>query len=158
MVEACEAYGSFLQLTPMAIAVTNVDDDHLDNYGSRAALDEAFVDFMNRVPFWGKRVVNYDDPGLQALLPRVIGKTLTYGLAPAAELRAERVVMINGAQEFMVRRQQKSLGRVKLNLPGRYNLLNALAAIGLALELGVKFNTIKKAVAEFTGVKRRWER
>lgn len=158
VVEACEAYSSFLHLTPNTVAVTNVDDDHLENYGSRAALDEAFVDFINRVPFWGVAVLNLDDPGLRALLPRIVGRVVTYGFNPQAEIRAQDVVVTAMTQHFMVVRKKRRLGRIKLNLPGRYNVQNALAAIGLGLELGVPFNVIQEALSEFTGVKRRFER
>ncbi len=158
VVEACEAYSSFLHLTPNAVAVTNVDDDHLENYGSRAALDEAFVNFINRVPFWGVAVINADDPGLQALLPRLVGRVVTYGFAAEAELRGRDVVVSAMNQHFMVVRKNRRLGRIKLNLPGRFNVQNALAAIGLSLELNVPFAVIQEALAEFTGVQRRFER
>jgi len=157
VVEACEAYSAFLHLFPAAVAVTNIDDDHLENYGSRAALDEAFIDFINRVPFWGVAVLNHADPGLRAIMPRVMCRVLTYGLEPGAELRAEGLVAAEFAQSFMVLRRNKRLGRIQLQLPGGFNVFNALAAVGLALELGVAFNTIALALKSFTGVKRRQE-
>lgn len=158
VVEACEAYSSFLHLTPNAVAVTNIDDDHLENYGSRAALDEAFVDFINRVPFWGVAVLNHDDPGIKEILPRIIGRLVTFGFGSGAELRVQDLVVASLAQHFMVIKKRRRLGRIKLNLPGRFNVLNAMAAIGLALELGVEFSVIQEALASFTGVKRRFER
>jgi UDP-N-acetylmuramate--alanine ligase len=158
VVEACEAYSSFLHLTPTAVAVTNIDDDHLENYGSRAALDDAFVDFINRVPFWGTTVLNADDPGVQAILPRLVKRKLTYGFRPEANVRAEAVVVNEMKQNFMVIRNRRRLGRLQLNLPGRFNVLNALAAASMALELGVPFATIQSALDGFTGVRRRFER
>ncbi|MBN1595797.1 UDP-N-acetylmuramate--L-alanine ligase, partial [candidate division FCPU426 bacterium] len=157
IVEACEAYSSFLHLTPTAVVITNIDDDHLENYGSRAALDDAFVDFINRVPFWGTAVLNLDDPGVRAVLPRLMKRKVTYGFTPEAELRAEAEVVSDHKQYFMAARKRR-LGRIEIQLPGRFNILNALAATGMALELGVPFATIQKALASFSGVRRRFER
>jgi UDP-N-acetylmuramate--alanine ligase len=157
VVEACEAFSSFLHLTPAVAAVTNIDDDHLENYGSRGALDDAFVSFINRVPFWGFAVLNADDPGIRAIMPRVIPRTITVGFEPGAELRATSPVVDNLRQNFMVTRQHRNLGRLTLRLPGRFNVLNALAATAVALELGVAFATIQKALAAFSGVRRRFE-
>lgn len=157
VVEACEAYSSFLHLSPAAVAVTNIDDDHLDNYGSRAALEEAFVTFINRVPFWGFAVLNADDPGVRAAMPRVMPRIVTYGFEPGAELRASAPVAAGFLQSALVTRKNKALGRLQLRLPGLFNLSNALAATGLALELGVPFPVIQKALASFTGVRRRFE-
>lgn len=158
VVEACEAFSSFLHLFPVAVAVTNVDDDHLENYGSRAALDEAFLMFINRVPFWGFAVLNADDPGIRALLPRVTSRKITFGFGPDAELRAEALVVEQQRQSFMAVRHGRRLGRIQLNQPGRFNVANALAATGMALELGIPFEKIQSALAGFTGVKRRFER
>ncbi len=158
VVEACEAYSSFLHLSPTAVAVTNIDDDHLENYGSRAALDDAFVNFINRVPFWGTTVLNLDDPGVHAILPRLVKRKVTYGFRPEADLRAEALVSTELKQNFMVIRNRRRLGRLQLHLPGRFNVLNALAATGMALELGVSFATIQKGMETFTGVRRRFER
>jgi UDP-N-acetylmuramate--alanine ligase len=157
VVEACEAYSSFLHLTPAVAAVTNIDDDHLENYGSRGALDDAFVSFINRVPFWGFAVLNTDDPGIRAVLSRVIPRTITVGFEAGAELRATSPVVDHLRQNFMVSRHHRNLGRLQLRLPGRFNVLNALAATAVALELGVGFATIQKALAAFSGVRRRFE-
>jgi len=158
VVEACEAYSSFLHLSPVAVVITNIDDDHIENYGSRAALDDAFVDFINRVPFWGTAILNLDDPGVQAILPRLVKRRVTYGFHPEADLRAETVAVTGLKQNFMVMRKRKRLGRIQIHLPGRFNVLNALAATGMALELGVPFTTIQAAMTAFTGVRRRFER
>jgi UDP-N-acetylmuramate--alanine ligase len=158
VVEACEAFSSFLHLFPVAVAVTNVDDDHLENYGSRSALDEAFLTFINRVPFWGFAVLNADDPGIRALLPRITSRKITFGFGSEAELRAEALVVENRRQSFLLVRRGRRLGRIQLNQPGRFNVSNALAAAGMALELGIPFATIQSALAGFTGVRRRFER
>jgi UDP-N-acetylmuramate--alanine ligase len=157
VVEACEAFSSFLHLTPAVAAVTNIDDDHLENYGSRGALDDAFVAFINRVPFWGFAVLNTDDPGIRAILPRVVPRIITVGFENGAELRAAAPVADQLRQNFMVTRHHRNLGRLQLRLPGRFNVLNALTATAVALELGVPFATIQKALAAFSGVRRRFE-
>jgi UDP-N-acetylmuramate--alanine ligase len=157
VVEACEAYSSFLRLSPVAVAVTNIDDDHLENYGSRAALEEAFVTFINQVPFWGVVVVNRDDAGIRSVLPRVVPRVTTFGLEPGADLTATALTAEGLQQSFTLVRGRHALGRVRLNLPGRFNVANALAAIGLALELGVSFAVLQRALASFTGVRRRFE-
>lgn len=158
VVEACEAFASFLHLFPVAVAVTNVDDDHLENYGSRSALDEAFLAFINRVPFWGFAVLNADDPGIRALLPRVTSRKIMFGFGPEAEVRAEALVVEQRRQSFLLVRRGRRLGRVQLNQPGRFNVSNALAAAAMALELGIPFAAIQSALAGFTGVRRRFER
>jgi UDP-N-acetylmuramate--alanine ligase len=158
VVEACEAYSSFLHLTPNLLAVTNIDDDHLENYGSRGALDDAFVEFINRVPFWGAAVLNLDDAGIRQVLPRIFKRVVTYGFDPAAELRAAEWESRDLRQEFTVLRGGERLGRIRLQIPGRFNVSNALAAAGLALECGVPFEQISKALGAFSGVRRRFQR
>ncbi len=158
VVEADEAFSSFLHLTPTSVAVTNIDDDHLDNYGgSRATLEDAFVTFINRVPFWGCAVLNLDDPGVRGVLPRVTTRVVTYGFDAAAEVRGTSPVVADLHQSVSVSCRQRLLGRLQLRLPGLFNLSNALAATALTLELGVPFAVIQKALAAFTGVKRRFE-
>jgi UDP-N-acetylmuramate--alanine ligase len=157
VVEACEAYSSFLHLTPAVVAVTNIDDDHLENYGSRGALEDAFVQFINRVPFWGFAVLNADDPGIRQVMPRVVPRVITVGFEVGADLRATAPLADQLRQSVMVTRRGKSLGRLQLRLPGKFNVLNALAAAAVALELGVSFEKIQKALAGFTGVRRRFE-
>jgi len=158
VVEACEAYSSFLHLTPAAVGVTNIDDDHLDNYGgSRAALEDAFVTFINRVPFWGFAVLNVDDPGVKSVLPRIVPRVISYGFSEGAELRAQAPLVEDLRQTVAVTRRGKNLGKLDLRLPGAFNVSNALAATAVCLELGVPFKTIHAALAEFRGVKRRFE-
>ena len=125
--EADESDGSFLCLFPIINVVTNVDEDHLDHYGTRQAIDDAFVQFMNKVPFYGLNVVCGDDPGVRALLPRVKRPVLTYGFAADNQLRA--VLLESGmTSRFEVWRDDQKLGEVSLPHPGRHNILNALAA------------------------------
>ncbi len=155
--EADESDGSFLRLAPVIAVVTNVDPEHLDHYGSYAALQEAFVSFANRVPFWGLAVLCLDHPGVQAILPRMTRRTTTYGFSSQADLVATNVAVEAGAVQFRVRRRGDELGRVRLRLPGRHNVQNALATLGVALELEVPFAGAADALESFLGIERRFE-
>lgn len=136
--------------------VTNVDEDHLDHYKSREAIDAAFVRFMNNVPFYGINVVCGDDPGVRALLPRVKRPVLTYGFAADNHLRA--VPLESGLRSrFEVWREDEKLGEVSLPQPGRHNILNALAAIGAAMEADIAFERCAQGLGGFGGVGRRFE-
>ena len=154
--EADESDGSFLCLFPIINVVTNVDEDHLDHYGTRQAIDDAFVQFMNKVPFYGLNVVCGDDPGVRALLPRVKRPVLTYGFAADNQLRA--VLLESGmTSRFEVWRDDRKLGEVSLPHPGRHNILNALAAIGAATAADIPFERCVEGLATFRGVGRRFE-
>ena len=154
--EADESDGSFLCLLPIINVVTNVDEDHLDHYKSREAIDAAFVQFMNNVPFYGINVVCGDDPGVRALLPRVKRPVLTYGFAADNHLRA--VPLESGLRSrFEVWREDEKLGEVSLPQPGRHNILNALAAIGAAMEADIAFERCAQGLGGFGGVGRRFE-
>ena len=154
--EADESDGSFLCLLPIINVVTNVDEDHLDHYKTRAAIDEAFVEFMNNVPFYGLNIVCGDDPGVRALLSRVKRPVLTYGFAEDNVLRA--VPLECGVRNnFEVWRSGVKLGQVSLPQPGRHNMLNALAAIGAAMEVDISFEKCAEGLNGFGGVGRRFE-
>jgi len=162
--EADEFDRSFLRLTPVIAVITNIDRDHLDTYGSLEAIEEAFVEFANRVPFFGRLIVCLDDANVQKVLPRVAERRLiTYGLSPQADLSAYDVEAHPGGSRFGVRLRgggllgRIDLGRVELPIPGRHNVLNALAAVGVGLSLRIGFDTIAKAIAGFSGVHRRFE-
>lgn len=154
--EADESDGSFLCLLPIINVVTNVDDDHMDHYHDRPALDEAFVQFMNKVPFYGLNIVCGDDAGVRALLPRVKRPVATYGFEENNDLRAEPLETGHGSR-FAVWRGGARLGEVSLPQPGRHNILNALAAIGAALAADIPFATCAEGLAAFRGVGRRFE-
>lgn len=155
--EADESDGSFLCLFSIINVVTNVDRDHVDFYSSLEATDEAFVHFMNKVPFYGMNIVCGDDKGVQRLLPRIKRPVLTYGFHESNALRA--VPLECGAtSHFEVLFKGESLGTVTLKHPGKHNICNALAAIGVALEVGVSFEDCARGLAEFGGVGRRFER
>jgi UDP-N-acetylmuramate--alanine ligase len=127
--EADESDGSFLRLAPVIAVITNIDPEHLDHYGSVDALREAFVSFANRVPFWGLTVLCLDHPGVQAIVPRMTRRTITYGFSSQADLVAEEVAAESMGMRFRVRRRGERLGEVHLRLPGRHNVSNALATL-----------------------------
>lgn len=154
--EADESDGSFLCLLPIVNVVTNVDDDHMDYYQNREALDDAFVRFMNKVPFYGMNIVCGDDPGVRALLPRVKRPIATYGFAEGNDLRAEPLECREHSR-FAVWHGGRRLGEAMLPQPGRHNILNALAAIGVALAADIPFAVCADGLEGFRGVGRRFE-
>ena len=155
--EADESDGSFLRLAPIIAVVTNIDPEHLDHYGSLEALHEAFAAFANRVPFWGLSVLCLDHPGVQALLPRMTRRTMTYGFSPQADLVASDLELDASGTSFAVRRRGEPLGRARVPLAGEHNVQNALATLAVALELDVSFDVATAALATFPGIERRFE-
>ncbi|MDO5483381.1 MAG: UDP-N-acetylmuramate--L-alanine ligase [Desulfovibrionaceae bacterium] len=154
--EADESDGSFLCLFPIINVVTNVDEDHLDHYKNREAIDAAFVQFMNKVPFYGVNIVCGDDSGIRALLPRIKRPVRTYGFAADNHLRA--VLLESGSSSrFEVWQENTLLGEVCLPQPGHHNVLNALAAIGTAMTCGISFADCAAGLGSFKGVGRRFE-
>ena len=159
VVEADESDASFLNLLPMIAAVTNIDADHMDTYGhDMARLKQAFVDFLNRLPFYGSAVLCLDDPHVREIVPFVSKPTITYGLGEDAQVRAVDVRAEGDRMHFQVLRENEPPLEVSLALSGEHNVRNALAAIAIATELGVKADAIVAALAEFRGVGRRFER
>ena len=161
VVEADESDASFLYLSPVISIVTNIDADHMETYGHDfGRLKQTFVDFLQRLPFYGVAVLCADDPNVHEILPQVSKQIVSYGLTESANVRAENVVARNGQMQFECVRINGSISRfpVTLNLPGMHNVLNALAAIAVATELGVSDVDIIKALAEFKGVGRRFQR
>jgi UDP-N-acetylmuramate--alanine ligase len=158
--EADESDASFLHLSPVISVVTNIDGDHMDTYEhDMGKLKSAFVDFLHRLPFYGVAVVCQDDPGVSEILPRVAKQVVTYGIDAPANFRAENIVAEGTTMRFDCVRTNGSVSRLSivLNLPGRHNVLNALAAIAVATEVGVGDTAIIKALAEFRGVGRRFQ-
>ena len=156
--EADESDGSFNRLTPVVVMVTNVDREHMDHYGSDAALDEAFVEFMNKVPFYGAAVICLDDPRLASLIPQVRKRTITYGLTSQAAFQARDISMTGLTSSFELYVRGESLGRVEVPMPGRHNVQNALGAIAVAQEVGVDIAQAMAACPKMSGVKRRFEK
>ena len=159
--EADESDASFLHLTPVLAVVTNIDQDHMDTYEhSFEKLKSAFVEFLQQLPFWGMAVCCVDDVNVRAILPRVTKPVMTYGFSDEARIRARNVRADNGKMHFTVDRINgvTTTFDVTLNLPGNHYVLNALAAIAIASELSIEDKFIIKALAEFKGVGRRFER
>jgi len=162
VVEADESDGSFLRLDGQIAVVTNIDPEHLDHYGSFDKVKDAFVEFVENVPFYGAALLCIDHPEVQAIIPRVSDRrVVTYGFAAQADIRGDNVVPFAGGNRFdvTIRSRQgatRVLAGVELPMPGRHNVQNALAAIGVALELGISDEAIKSGFARFGGVKRRF--
>jgi UDP-N-acetylmuramate--alanine ligase len=159
--EADESDASFLHLTPVMAVVTNIDQDHMDTYEhSFEKLKSAFVEFLQQLPFWGMAVVCIDDANIREILPRVTKPVMTYGLSEDAKVRAKNVRADDGKMHFTVQiiNGVTTEFDVTLNLPGNHYVLNALAAIAIANELNVPDTAIIKALKEFKGVGRRFER
>lgn len=161
VVEADESDASFLHLNPILAVVTNIDQDHMDTYEhSFDKLKTAFVEFLQQIPFWGMAVLCIDDANVREILPRVTRPVTTYGTHEDAAIRAENIVADHGKMHFtLIRKNGVTLrNEITLNLPGHHYVLNALAAIAIATELNVPDAAIVKALAEFRGVGRRFER
>jgi len=162
VVEADESDASFLNLLPILAVVTNIDADHMDTYGHDfARLKQAFVDFLHRMPFYGSAILCMDDPGVRSIVPMVSRPVVTYGFEEDAQVRAVNVEALPGGQmRFTVQRRNGMVMpdmQVTLNLPGRHNVLNALAAIAVATEIELPDEPIIAALAAFTGVGRRFQ-
>ncbi|MBX9859918.1 MAG: UDP-N-acetylmuramate--L-alanine ligase [Sphingomonas sp.] len=164
VVEADESDGSFLRLDGTIAVVTNIDPEHLDHYGSFDAVKDAFVEFVENVPFYGAALLCLDHPEVQNIIPRVRDRrVVTYGFAAQADVRGVGVTPIAGGNRFdtVVRARDgatRTISDIELPMPGRHNVQNALAAIGVALELGIDDATIRDGFAKFGGVKRRFTR
>ncbi len=153
--EADESDRSFLRLPAVCSVVTNIDLDHMDVYHDLEDLQSAFLEFLGRVPYYGIAVACLDDPAVAAILPRLPRPALTYGLNPQADLTARELVQDARGAEFRCLYRGHELGRVRLNVAGRHNVLNALAAIAVAQWLALPFATIKASLAAFRGAERR---
>lgn len=164
VVEADESDGSFLRLDGTIAVVTNIDPEHLDHYGSFDAVKDAFVEFIENVPFYGAALLCLDHPEVQAILPRVRDRrVVTYGFAAQADVRGASVTPVPGGNRFdaVVRARDgtvRTIAGIELPMPGRHNVQNALAAVGVAIELGIDDATIRTGFAQFAGVKRRFTR
>ena len=158
VVEADESDASFLHLQPVIAVVTNIDADHMDTYGQEfPRLKQAFVQFLQNLPFYGAAVLCADDPNVRDVMPLVSKPIVTYGTTEDCNVRAENIRHDGGRMRFRATRRGAKALDVVLNLPGQHNVLNALAAIAVADELGVADGAILKALAEFNGVGRRFQ-
>jgi UDP-N-acetylmuramate--alanine ligase len=157
VVESDESDGSFLKLAPIVAVVTNIDREHLDHYPSLDVIRAAFIEFVNKVPFYGAVIVCLDDPNVQGILPEIRRRTITYGTTSQADIEAMDIGCGHFASDFRLRYRATDLGRFHLAIPGRHNVLNAMAAVAVAMELEVKPDTIREALATFSGVDRRFQ-
>ena len=155
--EADESDRSFLKLTPTLAVVTNIDREHLDTYRDLADLQEAFLGFVNRVPFYGGAVVCLDDPPVQDILPRIERRVVTYGLSHQASVSARDLEVQAAGSHYTATFDGRSLGEVTLAVPGAYNVANSLAAVAVGLDLDVPFEAIRSGLESFTGVDRRFQ-
>ncbi len=160
--EADESDRSFLMLWPSIAVVTNIDREHMESYGSLDALQQAFADFANKVPFYGSVVACADDPNLAAVLPRVKRRVVTYGFDRDATVSGTDIEVGSFGGRCSVHRRtgtaSESLGRLELSVPGRHNLQNALAAVAVGDRLGLSFEQVAGALRDFPGAERRFER
>jgi UDP-N-acetylmuramate--alanine ligase len=158
VVEADEFDRSFLSITPTIAVLTTLETDHLDCYRDLEDIKEAFIQFANKVPFYGFIVLCLDEPALQDIMPKMRKKKiLTYGLNPQADIQAVDIHHKNNTSTFTVVKNNAELGSVTLQVPGKHNVQNSLAAISVGLELGIPFAKIQSGIEKFGGVFRRWE-
>jgi UDP-N-acetylmuramate--alanine ligase len=154
--EADESDGSFLKLTPTIGVITNIDAEHLDHYGTHEKVKEAFVQFANKIPFYGLAVLCLDHPHVQAIIPQIQRRHVTYGVSKQADYRAKNVRFSGLSTHFEVWRRGESLGDFTVKMPGHHNVLNALSVIAVADELEVPFDVVREAIKSFHGVQRRF--
>lgn len=158
LAEADESDASFLHLSPMVSVITNIDEDHMETYqGDYANLEKTFVEFIHRLPFYGMAIVCIDDKNVRQLIPKLSRKVTTYGFSEEADIRATQVEAIGLSMAFQVESDHYENFDVQLNIPGKHNVLNALASITVALQQGVAIRAIQSALKSFGGVGRRFE-
>ncbi len=157
VVEADEFDRTFLKLTPTIAAITTLEKEHLDTYKDLNDIKSAFIEFANKVPFYGFVVLCLDEPALQDIIPSINKKIITYGISPQADVRASNIKYNKNQSSYTVVYKGEELGGIKINLPGLHYVKNSLVAITIAKEMGVPFKTIQKALASFEGVYRRFE-
>jgi UDP-N-acetylmuramate--alanine ligase len=156
LAEADESDGSFLALSPTIAVVTNMDHEHVDHYGDMAAIRQTFVDFINKIPFYGTAIVCLDNEEIQGIIPKLRKRCLTYGMASQADLRASNVVQEGFGVSFEASFRDQSMGRMVVGMPGEHNVLNALAAIAVALELDLNTKVIRDGLKSLGGLERRF--
>lgn len=155
--EADESDGSFLKLSPAIAVVTNIDAEHLDYYRDIDEIKEAFLAFINKVPFYGVSILCLDERHIQSLIPRVEKRFLTYGMNTQADYQAHDVGPMRLGSRYRVLHHGQDLGWFELSIPGMHNVSNSLAALAVARELDIDIDTIRKALKEFSGVQRRFQ-
>ena len=157
IVEADEFDRTFLRLTPSLAVITNIEAEHLDIYDNLQDVKNAFVEFANKVPFYGAVVLCLDDPNVRSIIPEIERRTITYGLTPQAKVRARNIEVNQFYSSFTVMNDGEEIGKIKLEAPGEHNVKNALAAVAVGLELDIDFKNIKSGLERFEGVFRRFQ-
>jgi UDP-N-acetylmuramate--alanine ligase len=157
VVEADEFDRTFLKLTPTIAALTTLEREHLDTYKDLDDIKAAFIEFANKVPFYGFNVICLDEPALQDIIPNINKKIFTYGTTSQADIRAIDIKHNGYSSEFNVKYMGEDIGKIKLNVPGLHNVKNSLVALTVGRELGISLDVIKKALESFSGVYRRFE-
>jgi UDP-N-acetylmuramate--alanine ligase len=155
--EADESDGSFVKLMPTLAVVTNIDPEHLDYYHGIEEIKEAFLHFVNKIPFFGLAVLCLDHPNIQSLIPRLKKRFATYGLTTQADFQAKEIVFEGLSTSFDVFHQRKEVGRLKIQMPGLHNVYNALATVATAFELDIPFGTVQETLRDFSGIQRRFQ-
>jgi len=157
VVESDESDGSFLKLAPIIAVVTNIDREHLDHYSGIEQIRQAFAEFIEKVPFYGVAILCLDDENIQQILPNVNRRTITYGVSAQPHLRITSSSAGHMASEFHLQFRDRDLGCFRLRVPGAHNVLNGTAAVAVGLELEIPVDTIREALAGFSGVERRFQ-
>lgn len=157
VVEADEAYGSIKKLSPTVAVVTNIDNDHLDYYGTMDEVKKTFLDFVNKVPFYGSAILCLDQENIQELIPKVEKRFVTYGVETKADFTATDIHFDTDGVSYKANHHGKALGNVQIKSPGIHNVSNSLVAVAVGIELDVSFKNIAKALKEFPGIQHRFE-
>jgi UDP-N-acetylmuramate--alanine ligase len=155
--EADESDGSFLKLMPTVAVVTNIDREHLDYYSGIEEIKEAFLSFINKIPFFGLAVLCLDHPNIQNLIPRLKKRFTTYGLMTQADFQAKEIVFEGLSTAFDVLHQRQEVGRLRIQMPGLHNVYNALATVAIAFELDIPFHIVQETLCDFSGIQRRFQ-
>jgi UDP-N-acetylmuramate--alanine ligase len=155
--EADESDGSFLKLFPTMAVITNIDAEHMDFYGTMDGLKQTFLDYINRIPFYGLAILCLDDANVASIIPHVQRRYLTYGFSTNADLTADIISQEEGGSRFQAVFQNRNLGEFRLRVPGTYNILNSLSAIAAGLELSVPADQIREGLIAYEGVDRRFQ-
>jgi len=155
--EADESDGSFIKLLPTIAVVTNIDADHLDYYSGIEEIKETFLNFLDKIPFFGLAVLCLDHPNIQSLIPRLKKRFTTYGLTTQADFQAKEIVFEELSTTFDVIYERKDVGRLRLQMPGLHNVYNALATVATAFELNIPFQVVQESLGDFRGIQRRFQ-
>jgi UDP-N-acetylmuramate--alanine ligase len=156
--ESDESDGSFMILSPTIAVVTNIDREHMDHYGDMDTIRNTFVNFINKIPFYGTAILCLDNEEIQNIIPRLKKRYITYGLTSQADLRAKDIVKKTFSSDLEVFNKGESLGRITVGMPGTHSVLNALAAVGVGLELNIDVEDIKKGLSDLGGLARRFQK